>query len=179
MVIADFTNVLMKRSSTHVQLLLKLLAIFGPLVVGICAGWRIGSPPIPELKLIPSDEDPKHWLDTCYPDSTTTGIAIATGGILAAILGDVLAPRISIATGMPEALAGTLILTVATFLIVFLWSRRMHTLACAKIREKLNEEGIPVCMRCGYCLHGVERRCPECNEPFDVPMRDDNSEEGQ
>lgn len=26
----------------------------------------------------------------------------------------------------------------------------------------------PFCLKCGYCLHGVTERCPECGTPFDL-----------
>ena len=46
----------------------------------------------------------------------------------------------------------------------FLFSRRKIR---TRLRERLNELGIQVCMSCGYRLRGLsENRCPECGTPF-------------
>ncbi len=44
------------------------------------------------------------------------------------------------------------------------------------IRASLNAHGIPVCMSCGYCLHGlVERRCPECGQAWPDDSQQDEA----
>jgi uncharacterized paraquat-inducible protein A len=40
-----------------------------------------------------------------------------------------------------------------------------------ELRLYLREQGIPVCLHCGYNLRGqVEARCPECGRPFDPAL---------
>ena len=57
-----------------------------------------------------------------------------------------------------------LMLMIGTY---WLFRRRIQR----SLRESLISAGVPVCMRCGYCLRGLselaEPRCPECGEPFD------------
>ncbi len=46
------------------------------------------------------------------------------------------------------------------------------------LRRRLNDQGAVVCMRCGYDLRGqVERRCPECGEPFECPGEDGSGQD--
>jgi predicted RNA-binding Zn-ribbon protein involved in translation (DUF1610 family) len=42
-----------------------------------------------------------------------------------------------------------------------------------RLREVLCEQGIPVCVRCGYQLDGLSApRCPECGRAFDARLLD-------
>lgn len=46
------------------------------------------------------------------------------------------------------------------------------------LRQQLIQEGLSVCLCCGYDLHGQpELRCPECGTPFDrLPSQTNDSE---
>ncbi len=44
------------------------------------------------------------------------------------------------------------------------WRRRIRMV----LRQMLQKKGIPICITCGYDLHGLpEPRCPECGREFD------------
>ena len=39
------------------------------------------------------------------------------------------------------------------------------------VRQRLRDWGKPICMGCGYNLHGqTDARCPECGTPFDLSL---------
>lgn len=43
------------------------------------------------------------------------------------------------------------------------------------LRDKLLDRGIPICLKCGYLLHGLpltSERCPECGRAFDERVRE-------
>jgi hypothetical protein len=42
-----------------------------------------------------------------------------------------------------------------------------------RLRLQLLQEGVPICIDCGYQLRGLtEPRCPECGKPFDAKLLD-------
>jgi len=46
---------------------------------------------------------------------------------------------------------------------IWLWRRAIRR----SLRQQLLARGIPVCLRCGYCLRGApSTRCPECGSLF-------------
>lgn len=48
--------------------------------------------------------------------------------------------------------------------LLFLWHRKRMSMY---LRKYLNENGVPICMPCGYDLRGqVDLYCPECGTPF-------------
>ena len=50
---------------------------------------------------------------------------------------------------------------------LFLWYRPYIRF----VRQYLQEQGIPVCLKCGYDLRGqTEARCPECASAFDEKL---------
>lgn len=59
-----------------------------------------------------------------------------------------------------------------TFLVVL---RRLHRWgAVGELRAKLLARSVPVCMKCGYLLHGLPvevGRCPECGREFDADVQ--------
>ena len=85
-------------------------------------------------------------------------------------LSSTLRPVVSIPSSLDPVFLGLmcflsgLIAGVGTY---WLFRRRIRW----SLRESLFSVGVPVCMRCGYCLRGLselaEPRCPECGEPFD------------
>ncbi len=63
---------------------------------------------------------------------------------------------------------GTLVGTIGS--IVFL-----HRPYIRFIRRYLNEQGIPICRKCGYDLRArTEARCPECGAAFDESLLQKN-----
>lgn len=58
------------------------------------------------------------------------------------------------------------------FFIVLRWLHRWG--AAGELRAKLVAQGVPVCFKCGYLLHGLRNevgRCPECGREFDAQVR--------
>lgn len=54
--------------------------------------------------------------------------------------------------------------TISTF-----WQRRS---AAMFLRRRLLVRGIPVCIKCGYCLRGIESdKCPECGREIEADIR--------
>ena len=55
-----------------------------------------------------------------------------------------------------------------TFWLVIRWLHRSG--ARAELRQKLLQQGIPVCLKCGYLLRGLPpetQRCPECGQAIE------------
>lgn len=49
------------------------------------------------------------------------------------------------------------------------WQRRR---AAMFFRNRLLRDGVPVCIKCGYCLRGLlSDRCPECGKEMDERVR--------
>ena len=65
-----------------------------------------------------------------------------------------------------------IIICGAAFFMVLRWLHRSGT--AKTLREKLLARGVPVCIKCGYLLHGLSpatARCPECGTPFSERVR--------
>ena len=71
----------------------------------------------------------------------------------------------AMAPGVVHMVVYTVGVTVA-YILVFTWiyGRRLPEL----VRRELNDQGIPVCIACGYDISAQEvSRCPECGRAFD------------
>ena len=62
-----------------------------------------------------------------------------------------------------EILGALIVLTVFAGILLLWVSRKTFRHA---LRKQLVEDGIPVCINCGYDLRGSEDRCPECGQGF-------------
>jgi hypothetical protein len=64
---------------------------------------------------------------------------------------------------VPIAIGLQLLLAVA--ITLWIWRNGIKK----RLREKLIEQGVPVCRGCGYCLRGLPPTglalCPECGRP--------------
>ena len=66
---------------------------------------------------------------------------------------------------MRGGLRGALMLLAGLAYIALLWASRQrfrHSL-----RKQLVEDGIPICIKCGYDLRASKGRCPECGKAFE------------
>lgn len=64
------------------------------------------------------------------------------------------------------AMAGVFGLALGASISILFKKRRQQIL-----RRLLREEGVPVCLHCGYNLRGqTEPRCPECGQAFDLRL---------
>lgn len=55
------------------------------------------------------------------------------------------------------------------FAVTYAWLWLGAKFIRRSLRAQLNEQGISVCMKCGYQLRGhVEARCPECGRTFNA-----------
>lgn len=55
--------------------------------------------------------------------------------------------------------------TAVLLLVLLVWRRPIQI----ALREMLQNHSVPICIGCGYDLHGLtEPRCPECGREFDV-----------
>lgn len=65
---------------------------------------------------------------------------------------------------------------VAAVALILLTLRRLHRIDAGKaLRRMLVEDGVPVCLRCGYLLHGLPATspgCPECGQRLSEPARE-------
>jgi len=70
-------------------------------------------------------------------------------------------------TGLPELVLmglGVAVAGVGGCFGVWLGRKRI----CLLLRNQLNDQGIPVCTRCGYDLRCLrDNRCPECGDIFE------------
>ena len=70
---------------------------------------------------------------------------------------------------MRGGLRGVLMLLAGLAYIALLWASRQrfrHSL-----RKQLVEDGIPICIKCGYDLRGSKDICPECGEGIERVMQ--------
>jgi len=57
---------------------------------------------------------------------------------------------------------------------------RLRRRAAKELRRRLLDLGVPVCIKCGYCLRSLTSdRCPECGKELDVRVRDLIREDAQ
>ena len=63
------------------------------------------------------------------------------------------------ATGERAAAIACIVICACTFAMMYL---RLRAYMRFFLRRELNEQGEPICLRCGYDLRGLEGRCPEC-----------------
>ncbi len=134
---------------------------------------------LPELQLFASDEERELAIDHLGKNRDHEGawlvmfIPVFTIAVLAEPL---LASRVTI----PSWLSGSimpLILVPSVFGITW-W--RLRSLAPRFLRSKLIEFGVPVCIKCGYCLRGLTSdRCPECGRELDARVHELIREDAQ
>ena len=139
--------------------------------------WYIAR--LPELELFPTEEERELAIDDLGKNREHEGawllmfILVVTIAILAEPL---LASRVTI----PSWLSGSimpLILMPSVFGITW-W--RLRRVAHRFLRSKLIESGVPVCVKCGYCLRGLTSdRCPECGKELDARVRALNRDDAQ
>lgn len=66
----------------------------------------------------------------------------------------------------------SVIFAILAFVVVLRWLHRRG--AARWLRVKLVEEGVPVCVECGYLLRGLSpgaERCPECGRSLTAQVR--------
>ena len=52
----------------------------------------------------------------------------------------------------------------------------MRSIVHRNLRTQLVKQGVKICVKCGYNLHGLtEPRCPECGTPFDDKLLKKNA----
>ncbi len=133
---------------------------------------------LPELALFPNADDRRetlrafgtsmrdvrdwrYWMMLSMMALLAAGVGLTVGQLAASALG-------SIATG------ATNYWLRLTTMIITLWmliSRTQRFGAALRLRLRLVELGVPVCLKCGYALLGHEpnaKRCPECGGAIDA-----------
>lgn len=72
--------------------------------------------------------------------------------------------------GMPEVLSHIVHIAIILLAGWFTLCRLHRWGAAAELREKLLEQGVPACRKCGYSQRGLPpttTRCPECGADHD------------
>ena len=67
---------------------------------------------------------------------------------------------------------------VGCFTLLYIWLLR--TRVRKSLRRLLLEDGIPICLKCGYDIRGLSTpRCPECGEEFDPALLSEDESAGK
>ena len=133
---------------------------------------------LPEMRHFDSPEDRQAALWEISDEAgrpTRGGFWLAVLAILVAVISArFLAGWLLSYVSWPTLVEETLQLAslFIAFGLVIRWLHRSG--AATELRQKLLARGVPVCMKCGYLLRGLDNtigRCPECGREFDEDVR--------
>lgn len=126
----------------------------------------------PELKLLETTKDRRELLTAVERRTVGLGKRIALVVALAVVVGSLCAATLYTLSRwwpIPQstwgAISGAIVGGTSALSVQIFWRRPLQR----EIRRELNRRGVPICVRCGYNLHGLaEPRCPECGTPFEA-----------
>ncbi len=133
---------------------------------------------LPELEHFETDEQRQAALEQIgqeAADVKSGGFWLAIGVLVGGVVGgQYLIRGLMGMVSWPRWLEDSLILLGTGVLFVFILRFLHRRGAAAELRQKLLQEGVPVCVACGYLLRGLPLdpgRCPECGRDFEPRVR--------
>lgn len=134
--------------------------------------WIFSRKLIPELAAFDDPEEVHRILEKTSARPRSIAVIVAfIGGIflLIYLARSFFAPLVGIPAGVAQGILQPIGMIGGAYWMYNHGLRKpfQHALRCA-----LREKGVPLCLNCGYDLHGLPgNRCPECGRPFDVSDR--------
>jgi hypothetical protein len=120
-----------------------------------------------ELARVEDDRLRREVIDAIRPrlglSALINGVTMATCVLVIGLVVSALTPGNLV---VPEWLLVVMATFVGTFLSGAVCAFAFRRSAARRLREILNQRGMPTCMRCGYDLRAAsDPRCPECGQP--------------